>query len=73
MVAIAAYAALAELGVHNVERSARTAKNLAALADRIAAGELVLPVAQAFPLEEIVAAFEALESSHGPGKIVVLP
>ena len=73
MVAIAAYGAQQELGVHNVERAARTAKNLAALADGIAAGDLVLPVAQTFPLDEIAAAFEALESSHAPGKIVVLP
>ncbi|MFH8251209.1 NADP-dependent oxidoreductase [Microbacterium sp. B2969] len=73
MVAIAAYAALAELGVHNVEREARTAENLAGLADRIAAGSLVLPVAATFPLDDVVAAFTALESPHPPGKIVVLP
>lgn len=73
MVAIAAYAALEELGVHNVERAARTAQNLAGLADRIAAGTLVLPVAATFALDEIAAAFGALEDSHGPGKIVILP
>jgi NADPH:quinone reductase-like Zn-dependent oxidoreductase len=73
MVAIAAYGALAELGVHNVERAARTAENLAGLAQQIADGRLVLPVAATFPLDEVVAAFAALESSHAPGKIVVLP
>jgi NADPH:quinone reductase-like Zn-dependent oxidoreductase len=73
MVAIAAYGALHELGVHNVERSARTAANLAGLADGIAAGDLMLPVAATFPLHEVGAAFEALESSHAPGKIVILP
>lgn len=73
MVAIAAYGALHELGVHNVERSARTAQNLAGLAAGIAAGDLLLPVAATFPLDEVAAAFEALESSHAPGKIVVLP
>jgi NADPH:quinone reductase-like Zn-dependent oxidoreductase len=73
MVAIAAYAALEELGVHNVERAARTAENLAGLGDRIAAGTLVLPVAGTFPLDEVVAAFSALESAHAPGKIVVTP
>ena len=73
MVAIAAYAAIDELGVHNVERAARTPENLRRLGERIAAGEIVFPVAQTCPLDDIVAAFEALESSHAPGKIVVLP
>ncbi len=73
MVAIAAYAALDELGVHNVERSARTAQNLAGLADRLADGALVLPVAATFPLDEVAAAFTALDGPHDPGKIVVLP
>lgn len=73
MVAIAAYDAIDELGVHNVERAARTPENLRRLGERIAVGELVFPVAQTFPLDEIVAAFEAIESSHPVGKIVVLP
>ena len=73
MVAIAAYAAIEELGVHNVERGARTAENLAELADRVAAGSLILPVAATFPLDDVAAAFTALESSHRPGKIVVVP
>lgn len=73
MVAIAAYAALEELGVHNVERAARTAGNLADLADRIARGKLVLPVAATYPLREVIAAFKALEGSHAPGKIIILP
>ncbi|MFV0319214.1 MAG: NADP-dependent oxidoreductase [Microbacterium sp.] len=73
MVAIAAYAALEELGVHNVERDARTAENLAKLGDRIADGTLVLPVADVYSLDDVVAAFTALEGSHVPGKIVVTP
>ncbi|MFT3797372.1 NADP-dependent oxidoreductase [Microbacterium sp.] len=73
MAAIAAYAAGAELGVQNAEREARTPENLAGLADRIAAGTLVLPVAASFPLDEVAAAFTALESSHAPGKVVILP
>lgn len=73
MVAIAAYAAIDELGVLNAEREARTAENLARLAAEVASGRLVFPVAQTFPLDEAVAAFEALESSHAPGKIVVTP
>lgn len=73
MVAIAAYAALDELGVLNVERGARTAANLAKLGDAIAAGRLVFPVAASYSLDDVVAAFTALESSHEPGKIVILP
>jgi len=71
MVAIAAYDALDELGVNNVERSARTAQNLAGLVDRVARGVLRLPVAATFALDDIVAAFRALEAPHAPGKIIV--
>lgn len=73
MVAIAAYDALEELGVHNVERAARTARNLAGLADRVAAGTLVVPIAARYPLDEVVAAFAEVESPHPAGKVVVLP
>lgn len=71
MAAIAAYAAIDELGVHNVEHAARTPENLARLAEQLASGALVLPVAASYPLEEVVAAFTAMESSHAPGKVVV--
>lgn len=73
MVAIAAYAALKEIPAHNVERSARTPENLAKLLDRIAEGTLVFPVAETFELDDIAEAFAAVESSHDPGKIVVVP
>ncbi|WNM25348.1 NADP-dependent oxidoreductase [Demequina capsici] len=73
MVAIAAYAALTEIGAHNVERAARTPENLERLAADIAAGRIVVPVAATFPLDQVVEAFAALESSHAPGKIVVTP
>ncbi len=73
MTAIAACEALEELGVRNVERDARTAENLAGLAAQAADGSLVFPVAASFSLDDVVAAFEALESSHPPGKIIVLP
>ncbi|MBO1902695.1 NADP-dependent oxidoreductase [Leucobacter weissii] len=73
MVAIAAYDAVDELGVRSVERKARTAQNLARLADEIAAGRLRLPVARTFALDEVAAAFTELEGPHAPGKIVVLP
>jgi NADPH:quinone reductase-like Zn-dependent oxidoreductase len=73
IVAIAGYAAITELGVLNVERGARTAENLARLADDIAAGSIVFPVAATFALDEVVAAFAALDAPHDAGKIVVVP
>lgn len=73
MAAIAAYAAIDELGVRNVERDARTAANLAGLLDRVAAGTLVFPVADVFSLDDVVAAFTVMEAPHAPGKIVVTP
>mgnify|MGYP002738722606 FL=1 len=73
MVAIAGYAAVQELGVHNVEREARTMKNLAKLATKVADGELVFPVVKVFPLDQVREAFEALNAPHAPGKIVVTP
>jgi len=73
MVAIAAYGAYEETGAHEAERAARTAANLADLLDRIATGQLTFPVAATYPLEDVAAAFAALEGSHAPGKIVVTP
>jgi len=73
MVAIAAYTALDELGVHNVEREARTAENLARLAEDVAAGRIVAPVAATFPLDEVADAYAAMEGPHAPGKIIVIP
>ena len=73
MAAIAAYAAIEELGVLNVERGSRTTQNLASIAEQVADGSLVFPIAQTFPLDSVVEAFQALETSHAPGKIVVIP
>ncbi|PZU46644.1 MAG: hypothetical protein DI566_07390 [Microbacterium sp.] len=73
MVAVASSEAVEQLGVHPVERAARTAANLADLLDRIGRGNLVLPVAETYPLDEVVAAFTALEGSHAPGKIIITP
>lgn len=73
MVAIAAQDAADELGARVVEREARTTENLSLLAEQIAAGEIVLPVAATYPLTHVVEAFTALEGPRDPGKIVVLP
>lgn len=73
MTGTAAFDAIDELGLPSLDKTARTAENLAGLAVRIAAGKLVLPIAATFSLDEVTAAFAALESPHPPGKIVVLP
>jgi len=52
---------------------AADAKVLAELADLIAAGELELPVAQVYPLDQVKDAFRRLEQRHTTGKIVLRP
>ena len=52
---------------------AADAKVLAELADLIAAGELELPVAQVYPLDQVKDAFRTLEQRHTRGKIVLRP
>lgn len=43
------------------------------LADLVARGELEVPIAAAFPLDEVRAAYRLLERGHTHGKIVLLP
>ena len=53
-----------------------TAKNatvLAELAGLVASGDLDVPIAAIFPLENVRAAFELLEQGHTRGKIVLPP
>ena len=46
---------------------------LAELAELIAAGELEVPVAKVYPLDEVKEAFRTLEQRHTRGKIVLRP
>ena len=46
---------------------------LAELAASIAAGELEIPIAQTYPLEQVREAYRELEQRHTLGKIVLLP
>ncbi|HET9125022.1 MAG TPA: NADP-dependent oxidoreductase [Solirubrobacteraceae bacterium] len=46
---------------------------LAELAGLIASGELEVPIAATYPLEQVRAAYEALAEGHTRGKIVLLP
>lgn len=68
------FAAVQEYGVK--AEGSDTAKNaavLAELAGLVASGDLEVPIAATFPLDDVRAAFEQLEKGHTRGKIVLLP
>jgi NADPH:quinone reductase-like Zn-dependent oxidoreductase len=71
---IADFAAIQRYGVKfegsAVAAGADTLAELAALVDK---GELDVPIAATFPLDDVRAAFERLASGHVRGKIVLLP
>jgi NADPH:quinone reductase-like Zn-dependent oxidoreductase len=46
---------------------------LAELAGLVAPGDLDVPIAATFPLDDVRDAFELLEQGHTRGKIVLLP
>lgn len=58
-------------GVRNVGRGAVHPPTLDALAALVADGTLDVPIAATYPLSEVRAAFELLETGHLRGKIVV--
>jgi NADPH:quinone reductase-like Zn-dependent oxidoreductase len=53
--------------------AALNATVLAELAAMVAAGELDVPIAATFPLDQVRAAYAQLERGHSRGKIVLLP
>lgn len=68
------FAAAAEYGVKaEGNAAAATIEVVAELADLVARGELEVPVAATFPLDEVRAAFELVEQGHAHGKVVLLP
>ena len=68
------FAAVQEYGVKaEGTEAARNAAVLAELAGLIASGDLEVPIAATFPLDDVRAAFELLERGHTRGKIVLLP
>ncbi len=69
---IADHSAVEELGVQGVGGGKKTAEELAEFARQAAAGELVVPVRSTYPMTDVVAAFEDLETGHGLGKVVLL-
>jgi NADPH:quinone reductase-like Zn-dependent oxidoreductase len=49
------------------------ARNAAVCAGLVAAGDLDVPIAAVFPLDDVRAAFEQLEQGHTRGEIVLRP
>jgi NADPH:quinone reductase-like Zn-dependent oxidoreductase len=68
------FAAVREYGVKAEGSSAaKNASVLAELATLIASGDLEVPIAATFPLDQVRAAFSLLGHGHIRGKIVLLP
>jgi NADPH:quinone reductase-like Zn-dependent oxidoreductase len=68
------FAAVRDYGVKaEGSNAARNAAALAELAKLIASGDLEVPIAATFPLDQVQAAFSLLEKGHVHGKIVLLP
>jgi NADPH:quinone reductase-like Zn-dependent oxidoreductase len=71
---IADFAAVQQYRVKAEGSSAgMTAVVMAELADLVVAGDLEVPIAATFPLDEVRAAFALLERGHTLGKVVLLP
>ena len=71
---VADFAAIDEFGVKGDGNAAgASAAVLAELADMIAVGELDVPIAATYPLDQVRAAYTELERRHTRGKIVLVP
>jgi enoyl reductase len=58
-------------GISTVGGTGKTSENLAQLAELVAGGRLVLPIAATYPLAQVRQAYEHLETRHLLGKIVL--
>jgi NADPH:quinone reductase-like Zn-dependent oxidoreductase len=68
------FAAVREYGVKSEgSNAARNASVLEELAALVASGDLEVPIAATFPLDQVRAAFSLLGQGHVRGKIVLLP
>ncbi|MHC5796838.1 NADP-dependent oxidoreductase [Lacisediminihabitans sp. FW035] len=65
------YEGVAKYGISTVGGGGKTSADLARLARLVADGTIVLPIAATFPLAEVRAAYELLESRHLRGKVVL--
>ena len=67
------FPAVAEYGVKADGSDVKSAPVLAELVGLVASGELEVPIAAAFPLDDVRAAYERLARGHVLGKIVLVP
>jgi NADPH:quinone reductase-like Zn-dependent oxidoreductase len=71
---IADFAAVSKFGVQAAGNAdAANAQVVAELADLVATGELEVPIAGVFTLEDVRSAFKELEQEHTHGKLVLRP
>ena len=71
---ITAFEAAKETGVKTEGSSMATSTDvLAEMADLVAAGRIIVPIADTFPLGQVRAAYTELEKRHTRGKIVLIP
>ena len=71
---ITAFEKAQELGVKaDGSGTASTSDVLTEMADLVASGEIEIPVAATYPLDQVADAFEELERRHTRGKIVLIP
>ena len=71
---IIAYDAAAEVGAKTDGSVAATSADvLAEMADLVASGRIVVPIAATYPLEKVADAYAEVEQRHTLGKVVLLP
>jgi enoyl reductase len=65
------YEGAEKYGISTVGGNGKTSENLAQLAELVAEGRLVMPIAATYPLAQVRQAYEHLETRHLLGKIVL--
>jgi NADPH2:quinone reductase len=71
---IIAYEAAAEVGAKTDGSMAATSQDvLAEIADQVASGRVVVPIAATFPLDQVAQAYAQVEQRRTLGKIVLIP
>jgi NADPH:quinone reductase len=71
---ITAFEAAKEAGVKTEGSSMATSTEvLGEMADLVAAGRIIVPIAATFPLDQVRAAYAEVEKRHTRGKIVLIP
>lgn len=70
---IAEHSFAAQHGISSVGGAKADNKDLAELAGRIAAGEILFPIDSVYPLDQVTAAYANLKAGHLRGKVVLEP